>query len=207
MPSTMAWTSSIWAKQFAAVTSSPDRARPKLRAPCPCRIALDGRDAARIGDVADVGRLDAENAIAGFLEIRDQRAVVGADVDHQILLGQPEHGGALALQVGEIVAQKFRGAAGVGIFRREDDDRIDGETQLHQIAIPAMQQIGRKPRLLPRHLPDRHHLIDRRHVAERQHGIELFEPQIWHCSTGTLPPVPAPRATLVGNKKVSFGAN
>ena len=33
----------------------------------------------------DIGRLDAENAVAALLEIRDQRAVVGADVDDEIV--------------------------------------------------------------------------------------------------------------------------
>ena len=36
----------------------------------------------------------------------------------------------------------------------------------------AIQQRGRKPRLLTRHLADRHHLVDWRHVAERKHGLE-----------------------------------
>src|ERR1019366_88787 len=81
-------------------------------------------------------------------------------------------GGGFAVQVGEIVAQQFGGAAGVGIFRREDDDRIDRQAQLHQVAIATMQEIGREPRLLARLLADRHHLVDRRHVAERQYVIE-----------------------------------
>ena len=105
-----------------------------------------------VGDVADVGRLDAEHAMAAVLEIRQQRAVIGADIDDQIVRAQSQHGGGFAVQVGEIVAQQFGGAAGVGIFRREDDDRIDREPELHQVAVTAMQEIGRKPRLLARHL-------------------------------------------------------
>ena len=126
MPSTIACTSSIWAKQFAAVTtlagpcSRLDLAR-DLRA----EIALERRDALAVGDVADVGRLDAEHAMAAILEVRQQRAVVGADIDDEVVTAKAEQGGALALQIGEIVAQQFGGAAGVGIFRREDDDRID----------------------------------------------------------------------------------
>ena len=85
---------------------------------------------------------------------------------------RPSMRGGFALQVGEIVAQQLGGAAGVGIFRREDDDRIDREAELHQLAVAAVQQVGRKPRLLARHLADRHHLVDRRHVAEREHVIE-----------------------------------
>ena len=56
-------------------------------------IALDGRDAALVGDVADIGRLDAEHAIAGVLEVRYQRAVIGADIDNEIVRAQPQHGG------------------------------------------------------------------------------------------------------------------
>ena len=120
MPSTMACTSSICAKQLAAVTTlagavlALDLAR-HLEA----EIALDGRDAALVGDVADIGRLDAEHAVAAVLEVRQQRAVVRADIDHEIVFAQAQHGGGFALQIGEIVAQQFGGAAGVGIFRRE----------------------------------------------------------------------------------------
>ena len=87
-----------------------------------------------------------------------------------------EHRAGFGAEIGEIVAQQLGGAAGVGIFRREDDDRIDREPELHQLALAAIQEIGRKPRLLPRHLADRHHLVDRRHVAERQHGLERRVP-------------------------------
>ena len=135
-------------------------------------IALERRNAFAVGDVADVGRLDAEHAVAAFLEIRQQRAVVGADIDDEVLRPEAEHGGGFAVQVGEIVAQQLGGAAGVGIFRREDDHRIDGKAELHQVALLAMQQIGGEPRLLARDLADRHHLVDRRHVAEREHVIE-----------------------------------
>ena len=54
-------------------------------------IALQRRNAAVVGDLRHVGRLDAENAVAALLEVRDQRAVVRADVDHQIVLAETEH--------------------------------------------------------------------------------------------------------------------
>ena len=85
-------------------------------------------------------------------------------------VAEPEHLRGFGIELGEIVAQQLGRAAGVGIFGREDDDGIDREAELHQLAFRAVQQIGRKPGLLPRHLADRHHLIHRRHVAERQHG-------------------------------------
>ena len=121
---------------------------------------------------ADVGRLDAEHAVAGFLEIRQQRAVIGADIDHEIVFPQAQHRRGFAGEIGEIVAQQLRGAAGVGIVRRKDDDGIDREAELHQLAVAAVEQVGREPRLLPRHDADPHHLVDRRHVAEREHVIE-----------------------------------
>ena len=139
-------------------------------------IALDGGDAAAVGDVADVGRLDAEHAVSRRLEIRQQRPVIGADIDDEVVLAEAQHSGGLALQIGEIVAQQFGGAAGVGIFRRENNRRIDGEAELHQIAVRAMQQAGRKPRLLMRDGADRHHLVDRRHEAQRQHRVERLVP-------------------------------
>ena len=39
------------------------------------------------------------------------------------------------VELGEIVAQQLGHAAGVGIFRREDDDRIDRKAELHQLAV------------------------------------------------------------------------
>ena len=48
-------------------------------------ITLDGRDAAAIGDLAHIRRLDAEDAMSAFLEIRDQRAVIRADIDDEVV--------------------------------------------------------------------------------------------------------------------------
>ena len=89
-------------------------------------------------------------------------------------LRQAEHLRRLGVELGEVVAQQLGHAAGVGIFRREDDHRIDREAELHQLAVAAIEQRGRKPGQLPRHLADRDHLVHRRHVAERQHGLELL---------------------------------
>ena len=111
--------------------------------------------------------------MAAFLEIRQQRAVIGADIDDEIVgFPAPASPTDSRAELGEIVAQQLGGAAGVGIFRRKDDDGIDREAELHQLAVAAMEQVGREPRLLPRHDADPHHLVDRRHVAEREHVIE-----------------------------------
>ena len=48
-------------------------------------IAHHGRDAAPGRDLAHFRRLDAEHAVAGLLEVREQRAVVRADVDDEVL--------------------------------------------------------------------------------------------------------------------------
>src|ERR1019366_4406063 len=44
-------------------------------------IALERLYAALVSDVANVRRLNAEHAMAAALEVRQQRAVVGADID------------------------------------------------------------------------------------------------------------------------------
>ena len=93
------------------------------------------RDAAPHRDFAHFGRLDAEHAMAAVLEIAEQRAVVRAEVDHEVALAKLQHGRSLAIEIGEIVAQELRGAAGVGIFRRKDDDGIDRQAELGQVAI------------------------------------------------------------------------
>jgi hypothetical protein len=49
---------------------------------------------------------------------------------------------------------------------------IDREAELHQLAVTAMEEVGREPGLLLRRDADAHHLVDRRHVAEREHVIE-----------------------------------
>jgi len=132
-------------------------------------IALEGGNTAPVGDGADVGRLDAEHAVAAALEVRQQRAVVRADVDDEVERSELQHGRGFGIELGEIIPQQLGGAAGVGIFRRKDDDRIDREAELHQIALGAMEQVGGKPGLLPRHLADRDHLVHGRHIAERKY--------------------------------------
>src|SRR5262245_21140804 len=68
------------------------------------KVTLDRRNSALVGDVADVGWLDPEHTLAAILEIRQERAVIRSDVYDQVLAGEAEHGRALALQVGEVVA-------------------------------------------------------------------------------------------------------
>ena len=74
-----------------AVRGSDDAGRPMLAPDLACdggaEITLDGRDAALAGDVADVGRLDAQHAMAAVLKVRQERAVVGADIVLQLIAG------------------------------------------------------------------------------------------------------------------------
>ena len=135
-------------------------------------VALDGRDAALIGDLGHVGRFDAEDAVPTLLEVRDQRAVVRSDVDRQIVLAETEHLRGFGIEIRKVLAQDPGHAAGVGILRREDDDRIDRDAELHQLAVRTVHQVGREPGLLLLDCADRDHLVHRRHVAERQHGLQ-----------------------------------
>src|SRR4051812_2129360 len=91
-----------------------------------------------------------------------------------MIAAEGEHGRRLGIQLSEIVAQQLRGAAGVRILGWKDDYRIDCKPELDKLAFTAIQQGGRKPRQLARHLADRHHLVDGRHVAQRQHGFETL---------------------------------
>ena len=123
-----------------------------------------GRNAAAVGDLADLGRLDAEDTVT--LEVGEQRAVIRADVDDQILRLELEHRRCFGIKLGKIIAQQFGGTAGVGILGREDDDGIDRQAELHQLALGAIQKAGRKPGLLPRHCAD----------ARGERGKKLFWP-------------------------------
>ena len=133
-------------------------------------IAGDGRNAATAGDFPHIGRLDTEDAVV--LEVREQGPVVRADVDDELLWPELQHGRSFRIELGKIVAQQLGRAARVGILGRKDDDGIDRQAELHQIAICTVEKVGGKPRLLPRHFTDRNHLVHRRHVTEREHGSE-----------------------------------
>jgi len=71
---------------LAAPCSGLDLARHVL-----AEITLDGRNAARVGDLRDVSRLDAENSVTALLEIGNQRAVVRSDVDDEIVRTGAQH--------------------------------------------------------------------------------------------------------------------
>ena len=48
-------------------------------------MSLGAQVTALVGNRADIGRLDAEHVVASVFKVREQRTVVGADVDHEIV--------------------------------------------------------------------------------------------------------------------------
>ena len=132
--------------------------------------------------------MDAE---ARLLEIAQQRPVVGADVNDQVPRHKTQQRRRLAAQFGEVLPQDLRGAAGVGIFGRKQDLRVDDQPELHELALPAAKEQGRIGRLLARRAADRPHLVDRRQITEEQDRVEPALSQIWQRSTTALAPVPA----------------
>src|ERR1700722_3324212 len=97
-------------------------------------IGLDRRYPARLGDLADIGRLDAENAMPRGVKIRQQCAVVGADVDDEIVLPESDQRSRLAVEPSKVLAQNPGRAAGIGVARREQDFGIEAEAELNEFA-------------------------------------------------------------------------
>src|SRR5206468_7750816 len=50
----------------------------------------DGRYPARVRRLADIGRLDADDAVPGLLEVRQESPVVRPDVDDEVVLFRSE---------------------------------------------------------------------------------------------------------------------
>src|SRR5690606_38091709 len=72
---------------------------------CACdvgpEIVLEGRDAALVGDVSDIGWLDAKHAMPTGFEIGQQGAVIRSDIDNQIVRAEPEQGFRFGMQLRE----------------------------------------------------------------------------------------------------------
>ena len=135
-------------------------------------VALQGRNAARRGNLAHVGRLDAEHAVTAGLEVGEERAVVRADIDDEVGRRERQQRRGFGIKLGEVVAQELGGAAGVGIFGGKDDDGVYCKPELDKLAAGAVQELGGKPGLLARRRADRDHLVDGRHVAQREDAGE-----------------------------------
>ena len=111
-----------------------------------------------------------------------------------------EHRRRLGVELGEIVAQHLGHAAGVGIFRREDDDRIDGEPELHQLAVARSRAAwsgttaaaAAPGRPAPSGSPAACSRATARSRAARARRPGSIRP-------GRCAPVPAARATFAGN--------
>jgi hypothetical protein len=68
-------------------------------------VAHEGWDAAAIGDLADLGRLDAEDTVV--LEVGEQRTVIRTDVDDEVLPSPLEHRRSFRIELGKIIAQQL----------------------------------------------------------------------------------------------------
>src|SRR5579872_2837636 len=68
-------------------------------------VPLKRIDATLVGYVGDVGRLNPENAMTAFLKVRNQRTIIGADVDYKIGLSEAEHFRRLCVQFRKVVPQ------------------------------------------------------------------------------------------------------
>src|SRR5215472_4088013 len=49
------------------------------------KVAIKGRNAARLRDLGGVGRLDSQDAMSAVLEVRQQGAVVRSDINDEVL--------------------------------------------------------------------------------------------------------------------------
>src|SRR5437899_9990304 len=65
----------------------------------------DGGDAPVVREVRDVCRLDPQDTATPLLEVGEERAIVGADVDDEVLGTQAEKRRRLSLKLGEVLAQ------------------------------------------------------------------------------------------------------
>ena len=112
--------------------------------------------------------------MSAALEIGQQCAVVGSNVDDEVLCLELEQLVGLFVQRRKIVAQDARCAARVGIARRKDDLWIDSQSELHELALRTIEQVGRVGGLLGRNAADGAHLIDGWHVAEKKMPFEFI---------------------------------
>src|SRR6202011_1464733 len=99
------------------------------------------RNSAFDGQLRRVRRLNAEDSHAVFLEVAQERAVVGADIDDQLLWLEWIKRVHLARKLGEIFTEDFRRAAGVGIRWREKNRGVYGQSKLSEGAIFTKQQL------------------------------------------------------------------
>ena len=122
-----------------------------------------------------LGGVNPQNLHAAALEEAQQRAVVGADVDHQVAGTQADsgdHGLRVAL---EVAHEDGRGPGNVHVVG-EQLSRVDDVEQLNVTARPAKPYVERVGRLRLVHLVGRDKRIGRRCWRQRQNLSEVATP-------------------------------
>jgi hypothetical protein len=76
------------------------------------------------------------------------------------------------VEFGEVIAENLGRAAGVRVFGREQHVRIDDQTELYEVAIGAIEQLGWIARLLTRLFPDGIHPVDWRQVPQEENRLQ-----------------------------------
>ena len=123
-------------------------------------------------DLRDVGRLDAEHAHAFLLEALEQRPVVRADVDREVVGAEPEPFGDVVREAPEVLLEQARHRGAVRVLGEEDDLRRSRVVELREPAARAAAEDERKVRLrLAQHLLGEER-VARRVVAEVEDGLE-----------------------------------
>ena len=113
-----------------------------------------------------VGRLNPKHAHAVFLEVAQERAVVGTDVDDQLIGFERIKGFHFAREFGKVLAKDFRRAAGVWIRRWKKNCRIHDQSELGESAVLAKQQLRGISRLFCQWRTNDRHRIHGREIAE-----------------------------------------
>src|ERR1700674_4735312 len=98
------------------------------------KIVLNRGNATFLREFAYVSRCNPEDLVAVILKVLEQCAVVGTNVNHQVLGPKSEQFAGFAVQFRKILAQNARSPAGIGISWRENDLRVHAEPQLYQFA-------------------------------------------------------------------------
>src|SRR6201987_3484518 len=84
-------------------------ARAKFGAALLCRLFAEEchtrANIARVGVVGGKRGLDAEHGMPAVVKIGEQSAIVGTDIDAEIIGPERKHISAVAVEIGEIVAQ------------------------------------------------------------------------------------------------------
>src|SRR5204862_7385459 len=113
-----------------------------------------------------VGWLNPKHAHAAFLEVAQEGAVVGTDVDDQLIRSKRIKRFHFEREFGEVLAQDFRRAAGVWIRRWKKNCGVHDQSELGESAVLATQQLRGISRLLCQWRTNDRHRIHGREIAE-----------------------------------------